>query len=166
MILSKEFTAISVFIMLMLPFTSHVASGQDAESEGAESEGAESEVAEKPSILIHLSQGPENPTVAALAFLIARTAVEEGHQVTLFLAGDAVQLMRDGALNNLTGLGTGELEAHYRILAKNGCEFYLSGMSSKSRGLTENEVEGKNVTFASPRVLLNLALENDRMFVY
>lgn len=161
MILSKEFTAISVFLMLMLPFTSHVASGQDAESEGVESEGAE-----KPSILIHLSQGPENPTVAALAFLIARTAVEEGHPVTLFLAGDAVQLMRDGALDNLSGLGTGDLRAHYRVLAKSGCEFYLSGMSSKSRGLTESEVEGKNVTFASPRVLLNLALENDRMFVY
>lgn len=156
MILSKSLIAFSIFPFLMLPFTSNVASGQDAETEAAE----------KQSILIHLSQGPENPTVAALAFLIARTAVEDGHEVTLFLAGDAVQLMRDGALNNLSGLGTGELGEHYRVLAKNGCEFYLSGMSSKSRGLTEGEVEGKNVTFASPRVLVNLALENDRMFVY
>lgn len=156
MILSKGFTVALIFLMLMLPFTSNVAAGQDAEPDELDN----------PSILIHLSQGPENPTVAALAFLIARTAVEEGHKVTLFLAGDAVQLMRDGALENLSGLGTGDLAAHYRVLAKNDCEFYLSGMSSNSRGLTESEVEGKNVTFASPRVLLNLALENDRMFVY
>lgn len=118
------------------------------------------------SILIHLSQGPENPTVAALAFLIARTAVEEGHDVTLFLAGDAVQLIRDGALDNLSGLGTGKLKKHYEVLAKAESEFYLSGMSSKSRGLTEDEIQDKNVTFASPKVLVNLAMENDKMFVY
>lgn len=117
-------------------------------------------------ILIHLSQGPENPTVAALAFLVARTAVEKGSEVTLFLAGDAVQLMRDGALNNLEGLGTGKLMDHYRILADAGTDFYLSGMSSKSRGLTEEEVKGKNVTFASPSVLVDLALENENLFVY
>ena len=118
------------------------------------------------SILIHLTHGTESPTRAALAFLVARTAVEEGHKVTLFLAGDAVQLMRDGALNNLTGLGTGNLKEHYDVLEKAGCEFYLSGMSSKSRGLTEEEVAGKNITFASPQVLLKLAMENDKMFVY
>jgi len=63
--------------------------------------------AQKMKILVHVTQGPENPTRAALAFLIAKTAIEEGHTVTLFLAGDAVQLMRDGVLDNLTGLGTG-----------------------------------------------------------
>lgn len=120
----------------------------------------------KSSILIHLSQGPENPTVAALAFLIARTAVENGHEVTLFFAGDAVQLMKDEVLNNLTGLGTGKLIEHYKVLKEAGCHFYLSGMSSKSRGITENDMNGKKVTFASPTVLLNLALENDKMFTY
>jgi uncharacterized protein len=43
------------------------------------------------SILIHLTHGPEHPTKAALAFLVAKAAIEEGHAVTLFLAGDAVQ---------------------------------------------------------------------------
>lgn len=117
-------------------------------------------------ILIHLTQGPENPTVAALAFLVARTAVEDGHDVTLFLAGDAVQLMRDGALNNLEGLGTGKLMEHYNVLADAGTDFFLSGMSSKSRGLAEEEVRKKNVTFASPSVLVDLTLESENLFVY
>lgn len=121
---------------------------------------------EKPTLLIHITQGPEKPTVAALAFLIARTAVEEGHKVTLFLAGDAVQLMRDDVLNNLDGLGTGKLKEHYGVLAKAECEFYLSGMSSNSRGLSKEEVKGKKVTFASPQVLLNLTMQNDKMIVY
>lgn len=124
------------------------------------------EMNEKTTILIHLTKGPENPTIAALAFLVAKTAVEEGHQVTLFLAGDAVQVMRAGVMENLSGLGTGSLQSHYEVLAKAGCQFYLSGMSSKSRGLSAEELKGKKVELASPSVLLKLSLENDKMFVY
>jgi predicted peroxiredoxin len=41
------------------------------------------------SILVHATHGPESPTRAALALLVARAALTEGHQVSLFLAGDA-----------------------------------------------------------------------------
>jgi len=68
---------------------------------------------EKPSILVHLTSGPENPTKVALAFLVARTAVEQGHAVSMFLAGDAVQVLRDAVLDNLAGLGTGRLREHF-----------------------------------------------------
>ena len=71
-------------------------------------------------ILIHLTQGPENPTRAALAFLVARTALSEGHPVSLFLAGDAVQLLRDNVLDSLAGLGTGKLREHYDAIVKAG----------------------------------------------
>ena len=40
-------------------------------------------------ILIHVTCGVENSSKAALAFLVARSAIEEGHKVTLFLAADA-----------------------------------------------------------------------------
>jgi predicted peroxiredoxin len=122
--------------------------------------------AQKMKILVHITQGPENPTRAALAFLIARTAIEEGHTVILFLAGDAVQLMRDGVLDNLSGLGTGKLREHYDAIVKGGGKFYLSGMSSKSRGLTEADLKGKPAELATPNVLLRLSLEHDRMFTY
>ena len=117
-------------------------------------------------ILIHVTQGAENPTRAALAFLMARTAIEEGHTVSLFLAGDAVQLLRDSVLDNLTGLGTGKLREHYDAIVKGGGKFYLSGMSSKARGLTETDLKGKPAELALPTVLLRLSLESDRMFVY
>ncbi len=121
---------------------------------------------QKAKILIHVTQGPENPTRAALAFLIARTAIEEGHTVSLFLAGDAVQLMRDATLDNLTGLGTGKLREHYDAIVKGGGKFYLSGMSSKARGVTEADLKGKPAEMAPPNVLLKLSLEHDRMFTY
>ena len=88
-------------------------------------------------ILVHVTHGPEHPTRAALAFFMARNAIDDGHTVALFLAGDAVQLLRDAVLDNLVGLGTGRLREHYDAIAAGGGRFYLSVMSSDARGLGE-----------------------------
>lgn len=117
-------------------------------------------------ILVHITHGPEHPTRAALGFLVAKAALEEGHRVTLFLAGDAVQLLRDGVLDSLVGLGTGSLRASYEAVVAAGADLYVSGMSARARGLTEGELEGKPVQLATPNVLVRLALEHDRMFTY
>ena len=122
--------------------------------------------AAKPAILVHLTSGPENPTKAALAFLVARTAIEQGHTVSIFLAGDAVQLLRDATLDNLSGLGTGKLREHFEVIAKGGGRFFLSGMSSNARGISAAELQGKPAELAPPAVLLKLALEHERMFTY
>ena len=117
-------------------------------------------------ILVHLTHGPEHPTRAALAFLVARAAIEEGHAVTMFLAGDAVQLVRDNVLDQLSGLGTGSLRESYDAVVKGGTQIYLSGMSSKARNLVAADIEGKSVEFATPNILVKLAIECDRMFTY
>lgn len=117
-------------------------------------------------ILVHLTQGTENPTRAALAFFVAKSAIEEGHTVSLFLAGDAVLLLRDVILDNLVGLGTGKLREHYDAIVAAGGKFYLSSMSSKARGVTDAEIQGKPAEFAMPNVLVRLSLDSDRMFTY
>ena len=117
-------------------------------------------------ILVHITHGPEAPTRAALGFHVAKAALEEGHAVTLFLAGDAVQLLRQGTLDQLMGLGTGELRGLFDALVAGGATFYLSGGSSRARGLTEADLGDLAVTFASPAELVRLAVEHDRMFTY
>ncbi len=117
-------------------------------------------------ILVHITHGPEAPTRAALGFLVAKAAIEEGHTVSLFLAGDAVQLIRDAVLENLAGLGTGKLRESYDAIVAGGGRFYLSGMSGKARGVTDADLNGKPAEFAMPNVLVKLALEHDRMFTY
>lgn len=117
-------------------------------------------------ILVHVTHGPEEPTRAALAFLVAKSAIDEGHAVSLFLAGDAVQLIRDAVLDNLGGLGTGRLREHYDAIVAGGGRFYLSGMSSKGRGVTDADLRGKPAEFAMPTVLVRLSLEHERMFTY
>lgn len=42
--------------------------------------------------LLNVTCGPNDPTRAALAFLMGKEALDEGQRVTLFLAGDAVVL--------------------------------------------------------------------------
>ena len=86
--------------------------------------------------------------------------------MTLFLAGDAVQLLRNDVLDNLRGLGTGSLKDHYNAIVTGGGKFYLSGMSGKSRGVLEEDIKDKPAEFAMPKVLLQLAVDSDRMFVY
>jgi predicted peroxiredoxin len=117
-------------------------------------------------ILVHITCGPEQPTRAALGFFVARAVIEEGHAVTVFLAGDAVQLLRDPVLDALTGLGTGSLREHYDKVVAGGGRFVLSGASAKARGLTEGELTGKAFEFGSPSLLVRLALEHDRVINY
>lgn len=117
-------------------------------------------------ILVHITQGPEDPTRAALAFLVAKSAIDEGHSVVLFLAGDGVNLFRSDVMENLTGLGTGKLQEHYEAIVKGGGRFYLSGMSSKARGITDDVLKDKPAEFAMPTVLVRLSVECDRVFVY
>ena len=119
-----------------------------------------------PSILVHITHGPEHPTRAALALLVARSAVERGHQVSVFLAGDAVQLMRNEVLDSLVGLGTGSAREHFDALTSTGTRFYVSGMSSKARGLEASDLEDKNAEMAMPSLLVELSLAHDRMFTY
>lgn len=117
-------------------------------------------------ILVHVTCGPEQPTRAALAFLVASAAIESGHEVTLFLAGDAVQLMRRSVLDHLLGLGTGALgEHHQKILARGG-RFVLSAASCKARGVEEADTSGASWEPGSPQVLVQLALEHDRVICY
>lgn len=112
-------------------------------------------------VLVHITHGTENPTRAALGFLVARTAIEEGHTVTLFLAGDAVKLLQDSVLNTLAGIGTGKLRDHYEIIVKGNGKFYLSGNSSKARSVSEADIKDKPAEFALPNILVRLSVESD-----
>ncbi len=51
----------------------------------------------------------------------------------MFLAGDAVQLLRDSVLDNLTGLGTGKLRESYEAVTAAGVRIHASARSSKAR---------------------------------
>ena len=122
-------------------------------------------------ILFNITNGTGNPTKASLGFMLARTAVEEGHEVTVFLNADAVSLMRNfrrniPVLDNLVGLGTGKLKEHFDILKQSKVPIYVSAISCEIRGVTDQDLKDTNSRKVLPKTLLNLSLEADRTFVY
>ena len=117
-------------------------------------------------ILIHVTTGPEDQTKSALSFLIAKTALAEGHEVNLFLAGESVRLLDPDTLQSVQGQGTGNLKEHYDSIVDGGGKFYLSGMSAKARGFDDSLIEGKPAKFAMPDVLVKLLIESDKSLTY
>ena len=117
-------------------------------------------------ILIHVTSAPEDQTKAALSFLVAKTALAEGHEVNLFLAGESVRLLDTDTLESVQGVGTGNLQEHYDAIVAAGGKFYLSGMSAKARGFDDALIEGKPAEFAMPDVLVKLLVESDKSLTY
>jgi uncharacterized protein len=105
-------------------------------------------------ILVHSATGPDDPTRAALALLIAKTAAEEGHEVQVFLAGDGVHLANSETAGATNGLGTGSVAEHLAALRAAGLTVFLSGMSSKARGIEG----GEGFELAPPQKLVELAV--------
>ncbi len=118
------------------------------------------------SLLVHLSSGPEHPTRAALAFLVTCAAVEEAHEVSLFLAGDAVQLLRPEVRSSLVGLGTGPLGESVDAVVGGGAKLYASGQSSRARGLDDAVLFAAGATPSPPSKLVELTFEHDRVLCY
>jgi predicted peroxiredoxin len=114
--------------------------------------------------LVHIATGPENPTRAALGLLVAKTAAGEGHDVNVFLAGDAVGFARRETAAAAQGIGTGSVAEHLAALREAGAGVYLSGMSSKARGVDSAVANGAEL--APPEKLVELAAAAETVLVY
>jgi predicted peroxiredoxin len=56
-------------------------------------------------VLIKSAWGSDESTKAAFAFLHANAFAEAGHEVQVFLLGEAVNLMRNETMNAMTPVG-------------------------------------------------------------
>jgi uncharacterized protein len=117
------------------------------------------------SLLVHLTHGPESATRAALALLVARTAAQEGHRVSIFFAGDSVQLLRAPTMDASHGIGTGSCREHFDACVSAGVEMFASGMSSQARGLEQTDIPDV-VVLAPPTKLVELIFTCDRTVTY
>ena len=77
-----------------------------------------------------------------------------------------MQLIRDPVLDSLSGLGTGSLRESFDALVGGGGRLYVSGMSSKARGVTADDLADKPAEMAMPDRLIQLTFEADRTLTY
>ena len=58
-------------------------------------------------LLVHIITGVENPSRSVLGFLVAKSAIEDGNDVTIFCAGDGVTSLHEITTSEIQGVGLG-----------------------------------------------------------
>ena len=117
-------------------------------------------------VLVHIYSGLESKNKITLGLLVALTAEKNDHKVTLFLAGDGVQILNCKKAGEIVGQGTGDLYEHLQNLKNSKINIYVSGMSAKSRGYDEKLLEGYTAEFVMPDVLVEESIKADSVLCY
>ena len=117
-------------------------------------------------VLVHIYSGLEFKNKITLGLLVALKAEKNDHKVTLFLAGDGVDILNCKKAGEIVGQGTGDLYEHLENLKNSKVTIYVSGLSAKSRGYDEKLLEGYNAEFAIPDVLVDESIKADSILCY
>jgi len=117
-------------------------------------------------VLVHIYSGLESKNKVTLGLLVALIAEKNDHKVTLFLAGDGVQILNCKKAGEIVGQGTGDLYEHLQNLKSSKITIYVSGMSAKSRGYDEKLLDGYSAEFVMPDVLVEESIKADSVLCY
>ena len=117
-------------------------------------------------VLIHIYSGLESINKVTLGLLVALEAEKNDHKVTLFLAGDGVNVLSCKKAGEIVGQGTGDLYEHLENLKNSKVSVYVLGPSDKSRGYDEKLLEGYNAEFAMPDLLVDESIKADSVLCY
>ena len=117
-------------------------------------------------VLVHIYSGLESKNKITLGLLVALTAEKNDHKVTLFLAGDGVQILNCKKAGEIVGQGTGDLYEHLQNLKNSKVTIYVSGMSAQSRGYDEKLLNGYTAEFVMPDVLVEESIKADSVLCY
>jgi predicted peroxiredoxin len=114
-------------------------------------------------ILMKSAWGSDDPTKAAFPFLHGDALSEAGHEVQIFLLGEAVSLMRKSAANAVVPVGWPPLsEALTKIVAKK-IPIYACGACSRARGITEADLTEYGAKFGNPKIFVSLVEWADKI---
>ena len=117
-------------------------------------------------VLVHIYSGLESKNKVTLGLLVALTAEKNDHKVTLFLAGDGVQILDCKKDGEIVGQGTGDLYEHLKNLKNSRITIFVSEMSAKSRGYDEKLLDGYTAEFVMPDVLVEESIKADSVLCY
>jgi predicted peroxiredoxin len=117
-------------------------------------------------VMVQIVSGPEHATRAALGFLVGQGALEEGHDVTVFLAADGVQWVNRPLADAIAGLGGGKLSENLDALKNGGASFFASKLSLAVRGVSEDKAAELGAEMGTPAKLVQLSLDSDTVLVY
>ncbi len=83
--------------------------------------------------IISGSRGTDDPTMATLPFMAAKTAKEQGHDVVLWLWNEAVTLGRKGVADHVTGVNLTPLKDLVAAVQAAGVPIWVCGACAVAR---------------------------------
>src|ERR1700761_137308 len=107
-------------------------------------------------IFMKSAWGSDDPTKAAFPFLHGTALAEAGHEVQIFLLGEAVNLMRDSMLNTVTPVGWPPLKEIMPKVLANNIQIYACGACCRARSVAETDLQSKNAKFGNPQIFVHL----------
>jgi len=107
-------------------------------------------------ILMKSAWGSDDPTKAAFPFSHGLALSEAGHDVQVFLLGEAVVLMRKTVANAVTPVGWPPVGETLEKLAARHIPIYACGACSRARGVTGGDLTNYGAKFGSPPIFVSL----------
>lgn len=107
-------------------------------------------------ILMKSAWGSDDPTKAAFPFSHGLALSEAGHEVQIFLLGEAVVLMRKTVANAVTPVGWPAVGETLEKVAARHIPIYACGACSRARGVTEGDLGNYGAKFGSPPIFVSL----------
>ncbi len=96
--------------------------------------------------LISGSRGTDDPTLATLPFMAAKTAKEQGHDVVLWLWSEAVTLSRKGTADYVVGVNLTPLRDLVAAVQAANIPLWVCGACAVARQVTDKDlVEGATI---------------------
>jgi predicted peroxiredoxin len=114
-------------------------------------------------ILVKSAWGSDDPTKAAFPFLHGDALSEAGHEVQIFLLGEAVSLMRKSVANAVVPVGWPPLSEVLSKIVTKKIPIYACGACSRARGVTEADLTEYGAKFGNPKIFVSLVEWSDKI---
>ena len=114
-------------------------------------------------IVMKSAWGSDDPTKAAFPFLHGLALAEAGHQVQIFLLGEAVSLMRKTLADSVTPVGWPPVGETLDKVAAKSIQIYACGACSRARGVTETDLKNYGAKYGNPAIFVSLIEWADRV---
>ncbi|HEY2662497.1 MAG TPA: DsrE family protein [Caulobacteraceae bacterium] len=114
-------------------------------------------------IVMKSAWGSDDPTKASFPFLHGHALMKAGHNVQIFLLGEAVGLMRMSEAEAVVPVGWPPLINTLKELAEAHVPIYACGACSRARSVTEADLANFGAKFGSPPIFVSLVEWADRV---
>ena len=114
-------------------------------------------------IMMKSPWGSDDPTKAAFPFLHGLALAEAGHEVRIFLLGEAVSLMRKTVASAVVPVGWPPLADTLEKVKARAIPIYACGACSRARGLTDADLANYDAKFGNPSIFVSLVEWADKI---